>query len=270
VERSGEVEYHGNQNYITLRRNQGQSIATTCSYTTLEGTIFPNTNLDVLPFLDVRLHALDRADNYAASMGGGLRFLPTGSNRIFGVNAYYDYRKDHRANYNQMGIGFELLGEYLNFRLNGYLPVGKKGIRLSRCIFDHYIGDYFIVKDKISHSRKGIDFEVEALIADKNWWGAHAALGTYYYSSRGCLKHIFGCEGRLSADFARYFNFSVIATYDNVFHTRVQGQLSVTVPFSFIYGDEVSFRPQNSRVFMPVRRQDLIILNRHCHWIWNY
>lgn len=272
VAQSGEnVARHGNQNYVYLRRNQGQSIATTTSYTTLEGTIFPITNQNQLPFLDVRVHALDKSDHYAANIGGGLRYV-TDTNRVFGVNAYYDYRKEHRASYNQLGLGFEFLSEFFNVRLNGYLPIAKRKFRLSRCIFNQYVGDYIIVKDNISKSLGGVDFEVEALLADRNTWGAHVALGTYYFDqgSQSCQKNIFGGSCRLSADFARYFNIGVLVTYDNFFHTRVMGQLGVTIPFSFIYGDDVSFRPQNSREFSRVQRQDLIILNNHCRWFWNY
>lgn len=266
------IERHGNQNYITLRRNQGQSVATKSSYTTLEGVIFTKTDQNLLPFLDVGLHTLDSSDNYAANIGGGLRFLPAGSNRIFGINTYYDYRKDHRASYNQLGIGFEILGDFLNLRFNGYLPVGKKEFRLSRDIFNEYIGDYIIVMDHISISRRGIDFTIEALIADNDWWGAHIALGTYYYHSPSgsCQKNILGSACRLSADFAHYFNFSVLTTYDRVFRTMVQAQLGISIPFSFSYRDEVSFRPQNARVFSRVQRQDLIILNNNLCWFWNY
>ncbi len=266
------LEYPNNQNFLSLRRNQGQSLGSTTSYTTIEALTFPFYNANVLPFLDFRLHAVDKADSYATNIGGGLRIQSNCSNLIFGANAFYDYRKAHRFNYNQIGMGFEILGTCWSFRLNGYLPVGNTKAHSSCCLYDEYIGDYFVRKEGFTDSLKGVDFEIESLLAETCWADLYMGIGSYYYSTKGCQKNVFGSQYRFSADFCNYFNFSIIGTYDCVFKSRVQAQIGVTIPFYFHCGNEAVYCRAigNPRLFQPVRRQDLIILKKRHRWTWNF
>ena len=51
--------------------------------------------------------------------------LQSGSNRILGGHVNYDGRTTANGNYfNQMTFGIESLGSRLDFRANGYIPIG--------------------------------------------------------------------------------------------------------------------------------------------------
>jgi hypothetical protein len=58
------------------------------------------------------------------STGGILRKYMAGSDRILGFNAYYDSDESNNGfDYQQLGLGFESLGRFLDFRSNLYLPI---------------------------------------------------------------------------------------------------------------------------------------------------
>lgn len=67
--------------------------------------------------------------NLDGTIGGNLRvgyrrYLPS-SNRILGGYLGYDNRSTGSANFSQLGLGFETLGDVWDLRVNGYLPVGS-------------------------------------------------------------------------------------------------------------------------------------------------
>jgi trimeric autotransporter adhesin len=67
--------------------------------------------------------------NLDEHLGGNLRvgyrqMLP-GANRIVGGYLGYDYRSTGSANFGQLGLGVETLGDVWDLRLNGYLPMGQ-------------------------------------------------------------------------------------------------------------------------------------------------
>lgn len=261
-----------NQYFLTLRRNEGESIGSKTCYTTVEAFSFPCHYQNIRPFLDFRAHYFDTLDDYAGNIGLGLRIESKDIGQIFGVNAYYDHRRTHHASFNQVGLGLEILGRCWNFRLNGYLPIGKTSVLDSCCFYNKYIGDFFYLQKSFTSSLRGIDFEIESLVAEMCWGEIYLAIGSYYYNGKGCQKNVYGSEYRVSTDFCKYFNFSIISTYDNVFKTRVQAQLSVTIPFFFAEekkGGSGRFE-NDARVFKPVQREEIIILKKRKQFIWNF
>jgi hypothetical protein len=186
---------------------------------------------------------------------------------------FYDYRRACNSDFNQFGLGFEILGEIWNFRLNGYLPVGNKSQRCSFCFFDGYIGDFFFLEEKFMDSLKGINFEIEAIARDCCGNGLGLAIGPYYYNRRkGCRRDIYGSELRLSSWFCNYFTFVVLASYDNVFKGRIQAQLGLTVPLYFQQSKTGSLHIGccNQRLFQPIQRNDAVLIKSHRRWKWNF
>ena len=76
-------------------------------------------------FVDVR-GLLSDTGHGGANLGGGYRFLNTEQNRIFGLNAYYDNRDTGAATFQQLGGGFESLGQLVDVRGNFYLPLQSR------------------------------------------------------------------------------------------------------------------------------------------------
>src|SRR3569832_2212519 len=109
---------------ISARYTSPKGVGYNEGYTTLEGFFAPATIVGDkwLPFVDIRGHLFDNG-KWASNSGLGVRHM--GSSRIWGVNAYYDYRNTHRHRYSQVAVGLESLGIVWDFRLNGYIPVCK-------------------------------------------------------------------------------------------------------------------------------------------------
>ena len=104
---------------ITLRHIESKGVGYNQGYTTLEGffTVPSLIETQSVPFLDLRGHVFNDG-KFAANAGLGFRYL---TSRIWGINAYYDYRNTRRMHYNQVSLGLESLGERWDFRANGYL-----------------------------------------------------------------------------------------------------------------------------------------------------
>src|SRR5262249_39646784 len=74
-------------------------------------------------------------DVTGANLGAGYRYFFPEINRIFGANAYFDNTDTGHSHFNQVGFGMESFGRYLDFRANGYAPVGERR---------HLVDDFFI------------------------------------------------------------------------------------------------------------------------------
>jgi len=59
---------------------------------------------------------------FGSNAGSGYRWFVDDQNRIYGINGYWDTRNSNTLLYNQAGIGVESLGEFVDFRANGYTP----------------------------------------------------------------------------------------------------------------------------------------------------
>ena len=78
-----------------------------------------------LLFLNPRT-AITDDDAEEGNLGLGYRQLFPKLDLILGANAYYDYRDTGYSNYDQWGVGFELLSQWLDARLNYYDPDDKR------------------------------------------------------------------------------------------------------------------------------------------------
>jgi trimeric autotransporter adhesin len=74
--------------------------------------------------------------NLDEHVGGNLRLgyrqYLSGANRIVGGYFGYDHRSTGAANFGQLGLGFEILGDVWDLRLNGYVPVGSTRQQVGR------------------------------------------------------------------------------------------------------------------------------------------
>ncbi len=213
---------------FTLRHIEPNGVGYKQGYTTLEGFFAPGDFYrgSWLPYLDLRGHVFDNG-KLAANAGLGLRYL--GERRVWGANAYYDYRSTHRLHYNQAAIGFEVLGEKWDFRLNGYLPVGKKVSRGFSPKFDHFAGHSLFLSRKHEYALASVDGEV-GCHGKFRWIPVEVAAGPYYL--RGNDQTAWGGKLRAAFDLGQYFRLEGNVSYDHLFKWIGQGQASVIIPFS--------------------------------------
>ncbi len=213
---------------ITMRHIEPNGVGYTQGYTTLEGFFAPGCLYrgGWLPYLDLRGHIFDNG-HLAANAGLGLRYL--GERRVWGVNAYYDYRNTHRLHCSQAAVGFEVLGEKWDVRLNGYLPVGKKVSRGFSPKFEHFSGHHLILSRKHEYALAGIDGEV-GCHSKVRCLPVEVAAGPYYL--QGNDQSAWGGKLRAALDFTQYFRLEGNVSYDHLFKWIGQGQASVIIPFS--------------------------------------
>ncbi len=249
---------------ITARHIESKGIGYNQGYSTLEGFFMIPSVTDTVwfPFLDLRGHVFNNG-KYAANAGLGLRYLS--ESRVWGINSYYDYRQASRRHYSQYALGLESLGEVWDFRINGYLPVGKKESHYYDTKFDSFAGNSLILSRKQQIAFKGINAEtgVHATLSDDILF--YAAAGPYYFNHHAV--NAWGGEVRVAFDFTKYVRLEGNTSYDNIFKWIGQGQLSLNLPFGAKQKlcvrecntccDEVMLR---DRVTQRVDRDEIIVL----------
>lgn len=215
-------------NRITVRHIEANGVGYNQGYSTLEGffAVPKPWNNAWLPFLDVRGHIFNNGKP-AVNAGLGVRYLDS---RIWGVNAFYDYRNTKHQHYNQVSIGFESLGEIWDFRLNGYLPIGDKNSSfIGDAKFDKFEGHYALLSRKYEFAMKGVNAEVGGHVNSFKNVPLYFAAGPYWLEGKG--KVAWGGEARAVLDIFDYVRLEGNTSYDNVFKWIGQGQLSVIIPF---------------------------------------
>lgn len=255
---------------ITLRHIEAGGIGYNDGYTSLTGVAFlPGSHERIWPFFDVRGHEFNN-NTQAANAGFGMRFS-TQPHLVLGFNGFYDYRNSDHSSYHQVGVGLELLGRRLDLRLNGYFPIGKVQHTLSHCVFNHYIGDYYMSLKKIELALPGVNFELGGWLLKRTSLRLYGAVGAYYY--RGNICHYpLGGEGRVKLSFAKYLFLEGRLSHDAVFNTRVQGVIGLSFPLGRKPGTEST---QTSPYFneipiQSIQRHEIIVLKRRCQWKWNF
>jgi hypothetical protein len=259
---------------VELRHIENKGVGYNTGYSTLDLFFAPSPDLwRVMPFFNVRGHVFNDA-KFATNVGVGFRTLA--GCRVYGMNAYWDYRNTNRFHYNQVAIGFETLGVRWDFRLNGYLPVAAKTSHpyhnSSSVTFERFSGNNALVRTsrsgKQQFAMKGLDAEASFHILKNKNFDVYPAIGPYYYQYKN--KHAIGGRIRLGAQITPYLTLEVIDTYDNRFHNNFQGSVSVNLPFGPKLKSTTNSRFKNCddgtyvcrRMLQDVYRQEIIVVDK--------
>lgn len=234
-------------------------------YTTLDGLFLFNWNKSSVHVLvDSRLHRFTN-NEIAVNQGFGVRYFSKKTNRIYGVNTYYDYRSDcfHKKHFSQIGVGLEILGtpfqEILwDLRLNGYFPIHRKRL-IQRCMFDDYIGDYFAVKRKYKSALTGVNLEVGFPLCRNKYSFFYLAFGPYYYN-RNC-KDAIGGELQLDMTLFGLLILQGKVSYDHIFKGRAQAEIALTFPKKVCKQELIN---------QHIRRHEIVVLDEFCKWRTNF
>jgi hypothetical protein len=215
--------------WASMRYTTPEGIGYKSGYTTVEGFFAFKTSLKDawVPFLDLRGHVFDNG-KLAANAGLGLRYIAR--SRVYGMNAYYDYRNTKQQHYNQVAAGLESLGRIWDFRINGYLPLGRKQSPFSHPKFVAFKGHSLLVKRDRHFAMKGANAEVGIHINHFENAPLYFAGGPYYLTGIGDTTY--GGELRGFVDlFSRYLRLEGNVSYDHFFKWIGQGQISINIPF---------------------------------------
>lgn len=249
---------------ISARHIEAGGIGYNKGYTSLEAFIGADPNLfRVMPFLDVRGHVFNDG-KLAANAGFGIRSVL--GCRVYGINAYYDYRHTSRKDYSQVGIGLESLGKLWDGRVNGYFPFGKKMSSPYDVAFAGFQGNALLVDQRFQYAMKGFDAEVGFHFAKRAGFDFYAAVGPYYFIG-DIGKRAIGGKARIAAYYKKYVALELSDSCDNVFKNNVQGQLTLSFPFG------PKSKPKTSRklcqdtclleerMIQPVARQEIVVVS---------
>lgn len=231
-------------------------------YSTLEAFFAPDPEQStIVPFLDLRGHAFNNG-YIATNVGIGLRTMS--GERVYGVNAYYDYRNSQKKYYNQMGFGLETLGNFWDMRINGYLPVGKTTTAPYNQKLAGFQGHHMMLWQAYQFAMKGANAELGVHFGTSENFDFYAAAGPYYFTDH-IRPHIWGGKGRVTCKFKEYVTIELSNSYDKMFHNRFQCQITLTLPFGGatpVQQRDVCNKPDTiyARMVQPVERQEIIIV----------
>lgn len=220
-------------------------------------------------FLDAKGYRFD-SGKWGSSTGLGWRTRFCGS-YAFGVNAYYDYLRSPKSNnYNQLGVGVELLAGCFDVRANGYFPFGTRKYSDCLCFFDDldFGGDFFATNSLKEFSYTGFDAEVGINLFSFCDINFYAAGGPYYYKRSDKNFDFWGGYGRFEISWKDILSAQVIVTGDEVYNTNVQGIVRLSIPFSFFNCSTQC--TCDELLLQRVRRNGVILTDTCCDWTWNW
>jgi hypothetical protein len=250
----------------------GEGISFGTDYSTCALFISPDYHVGkVMPILDLRGHRFDN-NTYAANIGLGGRYIPESGSfcQMLGFNAFYDWREGKKGNYNQLGLGLEILGDRLDFRANGYAPIGTKS-RKTKCTFNDYDGDYYAIKRECEFTSYGFNAEIGYYAVKSADFFLYTALGPYYLVRRHHDKTRGGMF-RVRPQYKDYLAFDFIVSYDSLFKTVYQAQIVLSLPL-YQLSKKGNKRPCNLtdyQIYQSIERYEVMPLGRRCCWQTNF
>lgn len=248
---------------IDLGYTVGRFIGLEENYAELGLFAAPQLSTQWQPLLDVRGYKLEYDNQYAASAGVGMRRWDYRTCRYWGANIYYDYRSGCRNSFHRLGLGFESLGPYFDFRANGYFPF--KSTHQSPAFRQSFLGNFKASCRTKEFTFVGGDMELGLTLWSECYNLLYGAVGPYYYYSNN-VDDFAGVFGRLEVHIERFFRLEGLISYDRKFKTQVQGCLVFSIPLGYSCCDDECTIIRTQRV----RRNNVIFTKRCCDWHWNW
>ena len=175
---------------------------------------------------DARIVNFDHSEFWEFNLGGGYRSYNCCTNRVFGFNMFYDGRNSDLNYYSQIGFGLESLGEWVDVRLNGYLPVGNDE-SLAGFNNPKFKGSN-IELDRIEElALAGFDLEVGVAVPYLQRFDTKAFLGYYFYTHNAMKRDAHGVSGRLESIINERMSLHFSVNHDDVFGTTLNGGLAM-------------------------------------------
>lgn len=245
---------------VRLGYTTPRSIPTKHGYATLAAFYCPS-NFDCwAPYADFRVHHLDNG-RWAGNIGLGIqkRLFTYCGQSVSRTYAYYDWRKTSYRNYSQVTVGTEWLGERFDVRLNTYWPTKHQG-HAKDVRVHNFRGGYYAKREKLQYTWRGVELDLSKRLCFWQCLDLYLTVGPYWLKSKH--NSTSGLKFRAEAAIWKGLVVAVQTSYDRHFRNRTFGEISWTLPL----GGDCCATP----CCEPVRRQELIVLNKHCHWKTNY
>jgi hypothetical protein len=215
----------------TIRHDVGDGVGYNHGFTYFEGFLPLWQSLDdTLVYLDLRTVNFDDARFWEFNAGGGMRWFNPLTDRILGVNSFYDGRLTGDDYFNQIGFGLESLGWILDLRANFYFPVGERRHKVfdSGPVNPQFVGNNIAVDrgQAFDVAMRGFDVEAGGPLPFLTDFDPRAYVGYYHYEGNGA-RSANGIRGRLEAHLSRNLSLHFAVQNDQVFDTTVNGGLAL-------------------------------------------
>ncbi|HEX2579154.1 MAG TPA: inverse autotransporter beta domain-containing protein, partial [Rhabdochlamydiaceae bacterium] len=230
-----QLDSHSYRSEIGLRFNELKGIGYKQGYTTVESFNLFGLSPSFMPWLDLRGHVFNNG-KLAGNIGIGGRSLFSSINHMLGAFLYYDVRGAHRLTVNQLSPGLELLGKRMEYRLNGYFPVGKQHSSLYDRQFDTFKNHTIWLKMKQKQAMRGFDAEVGAHLAERSSYDIYLGAGPYYLNSSQASS--WGGKLRLLGRYKDIFSLQATYSYDRLFGSIIQGEAAIRYTFGGKFKDK--------------------------------
>ena len=219
---------------------------------------------DRFMFLDVRALISDQGRG-GTSLGMGYRSYNQQLDRIFGLSGWWDSDDSHHRTYQQAGASFESLGQFFDFRVNGYFPLSNEfhTVHDSTDLSNPYFGGFNLLVDRTriyESNYRGLDTEVGVPLPVLGRFGARGFMGMYHWSSQ-TDKDTTGWKARIETQVTDDVMVGVSVSDDRVFGTNTWLNIVLTLPDG---RPETFFRPQTMRQRLngSVQRNHRVVVNR--------
>ncbi len=223
---SGGVSLGGGA-YFNIQHLSGGGVGYTNGYTNIGAFVPYWMDEDTLVAPTGRIFFTNN-QNVGGSIGGVFRRYSPNTDRISGFNIYGDFEQSFEGfNYNQLGFGFESLGELFDMRSNFYLPQTNDGnfvqaVSLGNTPVFAGNGINFIGVGQFQEAIRGGDVEVGTPVTPGTPW-LRAYAGIYGYTATG--SDPVGVRGRLEATVSDDLTIGVNVTEDQRFGTNVNAMV---------------------------------------------
>ncbi len=212
-------------------------------------------NADSMLFVDMHM-MLDNKKQQEFNGGIGYRYMSSSMNAILGMYGYYDRRSTaYKNQFSQITVGFEMMAEQWDARLNVYIPETK-----TKKIDNTEAKVTFSGHDKLTSAKKEIalrGFDIEAGSKIPGIQGLSAHVGMYHFQGRLDSKSITGPKARINYEVNEYISFEGSVTQDRVRKTNAFA--GVTLQFKLGDKGTTKLSPLSARMEeTPIRDLDII------------
>lgn len=216
-----------------MHRGRGYGYAR--GYTGIEGFLpLIQNDFDSLTAFDGRF-MISNSGDLGGNIGVFHRRYFEDWNRTLGGSIYFDDRHFSNFNYQQVGIGFESLGEVIDTRANIYLPVGRTQHITSQTITNSRFVGRNVQLDLLCNQNTamgGVDSEIGGRVPMTGEF-LYAYAGAYHFQAthkNAGIRQAWGPQGRLEARFSDLGTVYCSVSNDQVFHTNFYVGVSIWLP----------------------------------------
>ncbi|MBE9127253.1 MULTISPECIES: right-handed parallel beta-helix repeat-containing protein [unclassified Coleofasciculus] len=225
----------------------GPGVGYSSSFGGIEGFLplwqTPGSNLT---FLEGRLLLSTEDANVGGNIIMGHRIYDANANRVLGGYIAYEYRSTEDSSFNQIGAGFESLGEFWDVRGNAYVPVGdtrqqasETTSNLGLSVSDPFFQGNFLavsrnqqqqINRRYEAAMAGVDIEAGVKVASLGQTGdLRGYAGLYYYDAPDS-DGVVGWRTRLEARPTDMLRLGLSLSNDDRFGTNVVLSIGANFP----------------------------------------